>query len=68
MLWQGLLNWDFADENVTLGSFEYNQHVSRYTVKSSSFSTEHLASKYCAKTIAGWDKKHLSLGIYCVLF
>ena len=34
----------------------------------SSFSTEHLASIYCAKTTASRVKKHLSFGIWCVLY
>ena len=34
----------------------------------SSFSTQHLASIYCEKTTASRDEKHLSLGIWCVLY
>ena len=34
----------------------------------SSFSTQHLASIYCAKTTASRDEKHLSLEIWCVLY
>ena len=34
----------------------------------SSFSTEHLASIYCAKTIASQVEKHLSFGIWCNLY
>ena len=34
----------------------------------SSFSTEHLVSIYFAKTTASRDKKHLSFGIWCVLY
>ena len=34
----------------------------------SSFSTSHLASLDCAKTIARRDEKHLSLGIWCILY
>ena len=34
----------------------------------SSFSTKHLASIYSAKTTAGRDEKHLSFGIWCVLY
>ena len=34
----------------------------------SSFSTQHLASIYCTKTTAKQDEKHLSLGIWCVLY
>ena len=32
-----------------------------------SFSTEHLASIYCAKTAASWDEKHLSFGYFMCL-
>ena len=35
---------------------------------SSSFSTEHLASMYWAKTTARRDEKHLSFGIWCDLY
>ena len=35
---------------------------------SSSFSTEHMASKYCAKTTASWVEKCLSFRIWCVLY
>ena len=34
----------------------------------SSFSTQHLASIYSAKTTASPDEKHLSLWIWCVLY
>ena len=34
----------------------------------SSFSTKHLVSLDWAKTIARRDEKHLSLGIWCVLY
>ena len=34
----------------------------------SSFSTKHLASMGWAKTIARWDEKHLSFGIWCDLY
>ena len=34
----------------------------------SSFSKEHLASIYCAKTTASQVKKHLSFGIWCTLY
>ena len=34
----------------------------------SSFSTEPLASIYCAKTTASRVEKHLSFGIWCVLY
>ena len=33
-----------------------------------SFSTEHLASIYCAKTTASRVEKHLNFGIWCVLY
>ena len=34
----------------------------------SSFSTEQLASKDCAKTTARWDGKHLNFVIGCILY
>ena len=34
----------------------------------SSFSTEHLASKDWAKTTSRGDENHLSFGIWCVLY
>ena len=33
-----------------------------------SFSTERLTSIYCAKTTASWVEKHLSFGIWCVIY
>ena len=34
----------------------------------SSFSPQHLASIYCANTTTSRDEKHLSIGIWCVLY
>ena len=72
------MNWYYSQTSNIRHTFVGNEIVDHSDVvgaslvgaapTTSSFSTEHLASIYCTKTTARWDKKHLSFGIWCFLY